>query len=86
MSQLFASGGQNIGSFSFKISPSSEHPGLISFGMDWLDLLAGQGALRSLLQHRSAQASILRRSAFLMVSHEYVTQDKPLGCLQGGFI
>ena len=53
MSQLFASGGQSIGSFSFTISPSIEHPGLISFRMDWLDLLAAQGTLKSLLQHHS---------------------------------
>ena len=54
-------------SFSFSISPSSEHPGLISFKMDWLDLLAVQGTLKSLLQHHSSEASILRRSAFLIV-------------------
>ena len=54
-------------SFSFNISPSSEHPGLISFRMDWLDLLAVQGTLKSLLQHHSSKASILRRSAFFMV-------------------
>ena len=51
-------------SFSFSISPSNEHPGLISFRMDWLDLLAVQGTLKSLLQHHSSKASILRRSAF----------------------
>ena len=56
-------------SFSFSISPSNEHPGLISFRMDWLDLLAVQGTLRSLLQHHSSKASILRRSAFFTVSH-----------------
>ena len=54
-------------SFSFNISPSSEHPGLISFRMDWLDLLAVQGTLKSLLQHHSSKASILRRSAFFIV-------------------
>ena len=58
MSQLFASGGQSIG-VSAHISPSSEHSGLISFRMDWLDLLAVQGALKSLLQHHSSKASIL---------------------------
>ena len=60
-------------SFSFNISPSNEHPGLISFRMDWLDLLAVQGTLKSLLQHHSSKASILRRSAFFMVqvSHCY---------------
>ena len=62
-------------SFSFSISPSSEHPGLISFRMDWLDLLAVQGTLKSLLQHHSSKASILQCSAFLIVqlSHPYMT-------------
>ena len=54
-------------SFSFSISPSNEHPGLISFRMDWLDLPAGQGTLKSLLQHHSSKASILQRSAFFIV-------------------
>ena len=54
-------------SFSFNISPSNEHPGLISFRMDWLDLLAVQGTLKSLLQHHSSKASILQRSAFFIV-------------------
>ena len=67
MSQLFASGGQSIGVSSFNISPSNEHPGLISFRMDWLDLLAVQGTLKSLLQHHSSKAPILRRSAFFIV-------------------
>ena len=67
MSQLFTSGGQSVGSFSFNISPSNEHPGLISFRMDWLDLLAVQGTLKSLLQHHSSKASILRCSAFFIV-------------------
>ena len=60
-------------SFSFSISPSNEHPGLISFRMDWLDLLAVQGTVKSLLQHHSSKASILRRSAFftLQLSHPY---------------
>ena len=62
-------------SFSFKISPTNEHPGLISFRMDWLDLLAVQGTLKSLLQHHSSKASILRGSAFFVVqlSHPYMT-------------
>ena len=66
-------------SFSFSIIPSKEHPGLISFRMDWLDLLAVQGTLRSLLQHHSSKASILRRSAFFTVqlSHPYMTTGKP---------
>ena len=78
MSQFFASGGQSIGSFSFTISTSNEHPGLISFRMDWLDLLAVQGTLKSLLQHHSSKASILWCSAFFIVqlSHPYMTTGK----------
>ena len=66
------------GSFSFSISPSNEHPGLISFRVDWLDLLAVQGTLKSLLQHHSSKASILRCSAFIAVqlSHPYMTTGK----------
>ena len=65
-------------SFSFSISPSKEHPGLISFRTDWLDVLAVQGTLKSLLQHYSSDASILQRSAFFMVqlSHPYLTTRK----------
>ena len=67
-------------SFSFNISPSNEHPGLISFRMDWLDLLAVQGTLKSLLQHRSSKASILLCSAFFIVqlSHPYMTTGKTI--------
>ena len=67
-------------SFSFSITPSSEHPGLISFRMDWLDLLAVQGILKSLLQHHSSKASILRPSAFFTVqsSHPYMTTGKTI--------
>ena len=66
-------------SFSFNISPCNEHPGLISFRMDWLDLLAVQGTLKSLLQHHSSKAPILRCSAFFIVqiSHPYMTTGKP---------
>ena len=66
-------------SFSFNIIPSKEIPGLISFRMDWLDLLAVQGTVKSLLQHHSSKASILRRSAFFTVqlSHPYMTKEKP---------
>ena len=66
--------------FSFNISPSNEHPGLISFRMDWLDLLAVQGTLKSLLQHHSSEASILRHSAFFTVqlSHPYITTGKTI--------
>ena len=68
----------NHWSFSFSISPSNEHPGLISFRMDWLDLLAVQGTLKSLLQHHCSKASILWCSAFFMVqfSHPYMTTGK----------
>ena len=67
-------------SFSFNISPSSEHSGLISFRMDWLDLLAVQGTLKGLLQHHSSKASILRHSAFFIVqlSHPYMTTGKTI--------
>ena len=79
MSQLFTSGGQSIG-FIFNISPSNEHPGLISFRMDWLDLLAVQGTLKSLLQHHSSKASIFRCSAFFTVqlSYPYTTTGKTI--------
>ena len=65
-------------SFSFNISPYNEHSGLISFRMDWLDLLAVQGTLKSLLQHHSSKASILRHSAFFIVqlAHPYMTTGK----------
>ena len=67
-------------SFSFSISPSNEHSGLISFRMDWLDLLAVQGTLKSLLQHHSSKASILQCSAFFTVqlSHPYMTNGKTI--------
>ena len=67
-------------SFSFSISPFNEHPGLISFRMDWLDLLAVQETLKSLLQHHSSKASILQRSAFFTVqlSHPYMTTGKTI--------
>ena len=70
----------NYWSFSFSISPSNEHPGLISFRMDWLDLLAVQGTLKSLLQHHSSKASILWCSAFFIVqlSHPYMTIGKTI--------
>ena len=67
-------------SFSFSISPSNEHPGLVSFRMDWLDLFAVQGTLKNLLQHHSSKASILQRSAFFIVllSHPYMTTRKTI--------
>ena len=75
-------------SFSFNISPSNEHPGLISFKMDWLDLLAVQGTLKSLLQHHSSKASILRCSAFFMVqlSHPYMTTGKTIALTRWTFV
>ena len=75
-------------SFSFNISPSSEHPGLISFRMDWLDLLAVQGTLKSLLQHHSSKASILWCSAFFMfqISHPYMTTGKTLALTRQTFV
>ena len=75
-------------SFSFSISPSSEHPGLISFRMDWLDLLGVQGTLKSLLQHHSSKASILRRSAFFIVqlSHPYMTTGKTIALTSWNFV
>jgi len=88
MSQLFAWGGQSYWSFSFSIIPSKEHPGLISFRMDWLDLLAVQRTLKSLLQHHSSKASILRHSAFFTVqlSHPYVTTGKTIALTRRTFV
>ena len=75
-------------SFSFSISPSKEIPGLISFRMDWLDLLAGQRTLKSLLQHHSSKASILRCSAFFTVqlSHPYMTTGKTIALTRRTFV
>ena len=75
-------------SFSFSISLSNEHPGLISFRMDWLDLLAVQGTLKSLLQHHSSKASVLRRSAFFTVqlSHPYMTTGKTIALTRWTFV
>ena len=75
-------------SFHFNISPSSEHPGLISFRMDCLDLLAVQGTLKSLLQHHSSKASILRRLAFFTVqhSHPYMTTGKTIALNRWTFV
>ena len=75
-------------SFSFSISPSNEHPGLISFRMDWLDLLAVQGTLKSLLQHHSSEASMFRCSAFLTVqlSHPYMTTGKTIALTRWTFV
>ena len=75
-------------SFSFSIIPFNEHPGLISFKMDWLDLLAVQGTLKSHLQHHTSKASILRRSAFLRVqlSHPYMTTGKTIALTRQTFV
>ena len=75
-------------SFSFSINPSNEHPGLISFRMDWLDLLAVQGTLKSLLQHHSSKPSILRHSAFFIVqlSHPYMTTGKTIALTRRTFV
>ena len=75
-------------SFSFSISHSNEYPGLISFRMDWLDLLAVQGTLKSLLQHHNSKASILQCSAFFTVqlSHPYMTTEKTIALTRQTFI
>ena len=75
-------------SFSFSISPSNEYSGLISFRMDWLDLLAVQGTFKSLLQHHSSKASILRHSAFFIVqlSHPYMTIGKTIALTRWTFV
>ena len=75
-------------SFSFSISPSNEHPGLISIRMDWLDLLAVQGTFKSLLQHHSSKASILRHSAFftVQVSQPYMTTGKTIALTRQTFV
>ena len=75
-------------SFSFSISPSNEHPGLVSFRMDWLDLLAVQGTLKSLLQHHSSKASILQRSALFIgqLSHPHTTTGKTIALTRQTFV
>ena len=84
MSQLFVSGGQSIGAS----APSSEYSGLISFRINWFDILAVQGTLKSLLQHHSSKASILRHSAFFMVqlSHPYMTTGKTIAFTTQTFV
>ena len=85
MSQFFASGGQT---FSFNISPSNEYSGLISFRVDWFELLAVQGTLKSLFQHHSSKASILQHSAFFRVqlSHPYMTTRKTIALTRWTFV
>ena len=79
---------QKYWSFSFNITLSNEHPGLISFRMDWLDLLAVQGTLKSLLQHHSSKASILQGSAFftVQISHPYMTTGKTIALTRWTFV
>ena len=88
MNQFFAPGGQSIGSFSFSISLSNEYLVLISFRIDWFDLLAVQGTLKSLLQHHNSKASILWHSAFFIVqlSHPYITTGKTIALTRWTFV
>ena len=89
MSQFFTSGGQSIGaSASASVLPMTDYSGLISFRMDWLDLLAVQGTLKSLLQHHSSKASILWCSAFfiLQLSHPYMTTGKNIALTRRTFV
>ena len=88
MSQLLRIRWPKYWSFSFSISPSNEHPGLISFRIDWLDLLAVQGTLKGLLQHHSSNASILQLSAFFTVqlSHPYMTTGKTIALTRRTFV
>ena len=88
VSEFFSSGGQSIGVFSFSISPSNEYSGLISLRMDWLDLLAVQGTLKSLLQHHRSKASILHHSAFFIVqlSHPYTTTGETVASTTWTFV
>ena len=87
MNQLFTSGGQSIG-FQLHISPSNEHPGLMSFRTDWMDLLAVQGTLKSLLQNHSSKASIIWCSAFFTVrlSHPYISTGKAIALTRWTFV
>ena len=88
MSQLFHMRWPKYWSFSFSIIPSREHPGLISFRIEWLDLPAVQGTLKSLLQHHSSKALILQRSAFFTVqlSHPYMTTGKTIALTRRTFV
>ena len=88
MSQLFTSGDPSTGVFSFSISPSNEYSGLISFRMDWFDLLAVQGTLKSLLQHHSSKASVLQCSPFFIaqLSHPYMTTGKTIALTRWTFV
>ena len=87
MSQFLTSGGRSIGVSASVFSPSNEYSGLISFRMDWLDLLAVQGILKSLVQHHNSKASILRHWAFFIVqlSHPYMTTGKIIALMRWTF-
>jgi len=87
MSKFFTSGSQRIGSFKFSINPSNEYSGVISFRIDWLDFLAVQGTLKSLLQHHSSKASVLQCSAFFIVqlSNPYITTGKTIALTRQTF-
>ena len=86
MSQLFTSGGQNIGAYNLSISPSNEYSVLIFFRIDCFDFLAVQGTLKSLLQYHSLKASILWHSASFMVSYPYMTTGKIIGLTRWNFV
>ena len=88
MSQLFASASQSIRSFSWSKSPSNEYSGLISFRIDWFDLLEVQGTLKSLLEHYSSKSSILQHSAFFIVqlSDPYMTTGKTMALTRWTFV
>ena len=88
MSQFFASGGKSIGVSATALSPSSEYSGLISFRIDWLDILAVQGTRKSLLQHHSSKASILKCSAFFRVqlSYPYMTTGRTIALTRWTFV
>ena len=88
MNLFFASGSQSIGSFSFSISPSNEYSGLISFRIDWFDLLAVQETLKSLFQYHSSKASILQDSAFFIVQllYPYMTTGKTIALTRQTFV
>ena len=88
MSQLFASGGQDIGVSASTSSPSNRKTGLISFRMDWLDLLVVQGTLKSILQHHSSKTSVLWRSPFFIVqlTHPYMTTGKTIALTRWTFV
>ena len=88
MSQFFTSGGQSVGASASASSPSNEYSGLLSFRIDWLDLLAVQGTLKSLLQHHSSKASVIRHSALFIVqlSHTYTTIGKTIALTRWNFV